>query len=75
MQNPKFKKNRFCWICGNTVDLETCKVDEHGMPVHGDCYFLKVALASESMVPKPAHRIQPQSARLSARVASERTPS
>ena len=46
MLKPKFKKNRFCWICGNTVDLENCKVDEHGMPVHGDCYFLKVALAS-----------------------------
>jgi hypothetical protein len=35
MQRPEFKKNHFCWIGGNTVDLETCKIDEHGMAVHG----------------------------------------
>jgi hypothetical protein len=46
--------------------LETCKVDEHGMAVHGDCYLLKVALASESMVRKPAQRIQSRTVRFSA---------
>ena len=66
MEKFQFKKPHFCWICGNTVDLETCKVDEHGMAVHGDCYLLKVALASESMVRKPAQRIQSGTVRFSA---------
>jgi hypothetical protein len=38
-----------CWICGNEVDLKTCNIDEYGMAVHEDCYFVKVALATESM--------------------------
>lgn len=37
-----------CWICGNEVDLKTCNIDERGMAVHEDCYFVKVALATES---------------------------
>lgn len=61
MQEPQVKHFHFCWICGNAVELKTCNTDEHGMAVHGDCYFLKVALANESMrllVRKPAHRIR-----------------
>ena len=41
--------SHFCWICGTSVDLETCKTDELGMAVHADCYVVKVALATESM--------------------------
>jgi ribosome-binding protein aMBF1 (putative translation factor) len=66
MEKPQFKQTHFCWICGNTVDLATCKVDEHRMAVHGDCYLLRVALASESMVRKPAQRIQSRSVRSAA---------
>ena len=69
MEKFQFKKPHFCWICGNTVDLETCKVDEYGMAVHGECDFLRVALASESMVRKPAHGIQSPSVRSSAQYA------
>lgn len=47
----QFKHPYCCWISGNKVDLETCNIDEHGMAVHGDCYFAKVALATESMRP------------------------
>ena len=50
-----------CWICGNEVDLKTCNIDENGMAVHEDCYFVKVAFASESMrgtARKPAHRVR-----------------
>ena len=50
-----------CWICGNEVDLKTCNIDEHGMAVHEDCYFVKVAFATESMrltARKPAHRVR-----------------
>jgi hypothetical protein len=50
----------FCWICGNAVDLKTCKGDEQGMAVHENCYLLKVALATESMrlmVRKPVRRV------------------
>ena len=57
----QFKHTYCCWICGNAVDLETCNIDEHGMAVHEDCYFAKVAVVTESMqlkVRKPAHRIR-----------------
>ena len=27
-----------CWICGDDVSLEKCKIDEHGKAVHEDCY-------------------------------------
>lgn len=39
----------FCWICGNVVDLETCKSDEQGMAVHEDCYITRITLAHESV--------------------------
>jgi|ERR1700677_3946577 hypothetical protein len=34
---------KVCWICGKAVALEDCKVDEHGLPVHDNCYVAKVA--------------------------------
>ena len=34
---------RFCWMCGKTVSLEECKLDEEGLPVHENCYVAKVA--------------------------------
>ena len=58
MQETQFKPSHFCWICGNTVALESCGTDEHGMAVHEECYCVKVALAKESerlIVRKPAH--------------------
>ena len=57
----QFKHPYCCWICGNEVDLKMCNIDEYGMAVHGDCYFVKVAFATESkrlMVRKPPHRIR-----------------
>ena len=36
----------FCSICCKSVDLGTCKIDEHGRPVHEDCYTAKVAAES-----------------------------
>jgi len=49
-----------CWICGNAVDLETCNTDEHGMAVHGDCYFVKAPAGESSRVKlrKPPHRVR-----------------
>ena len=35
---------RACWICGQLVMLEDCKVDEHGMAVHEKCYVVKIRL-------------------------------
>ena len=32
-----------CGICGKTVGLEKCKVDEAGVAVHARCYFEKVS--------------------------------
>jgi Protein of unknown function (DUF2934) len=47
----------FCAICGHALDLETCKINEHGTAVHGNCY-VRVALANESnllIMQTPAH--------------------
>jgi hypothetical protein len=33
-----------CWICGNRVSLEGCKIDELGRAVHDDCYVAKLGL-------------------------------
>ena len=60
VRNSHLRHSYLCWICGQSVDLETCKVDEHGVAVHGLCYFVKVALDGKSSAPpmrKPAHRV------------------
>jgi len=31
-----------CWICGECVTLEDCKVDENGQAVHEECYMMVV---------------------------------
>ena len=28
-----------CWICGDRVSLEDCKIDEQGRAVHEKCYI------------------------------------
>jgi hypothetical protein len=33
-----------CWICSKPVLLENCKIDEHGRPVHENCYVTRLAL-------------------------------
>ena len=40
-----------CWICGKSVDLKTCKIDEHGSAVHEQCHAAKVALKNGSHIP------------------------
>ena len=30
----------YCWICGDDVSLETCKIDGHGSAVHEACFFV-----------------------------------
>lgn len=37
MANPGASA-RICWICGKSVPLEECKIDEHGLAVHEECY-------------------------------------
>jgi hypothetical protein len=39
--------SQMCWICGKLVQLETCKTDEHGNAVHGQCYAARTALTRE----------------------------
>lgn len=61
LQKSQFHPSYVCWICGNAVDLESCKADENGIAVHEDCYCLRVALAAESMrlaARKPPHSIR-----------------
>ena len=40
---PAEKSPCICWICGAKTTLETCKVDEHGLPVHEDCQTLRLS--------------------------------
>jgi hypothetical protein len=56
VQTFPLKNTYCCWICRNPVDMRTCKTDEHGMAVHGDCYFLKLWLlrrGAEISTPPP----------------------
>ena len=38
----------YCWICGDDVSLETCKIDEHGSAVHEACLFARMKMESTS---------------------------
>jgi hypothetical protein len=31
-----------CALCNNTVELETCKIDESGKAIHEECYLRKL---------------------------------
>lgn len=44
-------RKHVCWICGRIVPLEECKVDEHGLPVHEDCYVV-LLLWRKDLVPQ-----------------------
>jgi len=48
MSDRQASSQRFCWICGKTISLEQCKVDEQGLPVHEECYVAKVVMNANS---------------------------
>ena len=35
-----------CWLCGEAVDLRTCKIDEYGETVHEACHTARLMLES-----------------------------
>lgn|GEM_PF-4616014 len=37
-------QNVSCVICNQPVCLESAKTDDHGKPVHGECYAASLAL-------------------------------
>ena len=37
-----------CPICQKPVELELCKVDEHGRGVHTDCYVAQLSSGSQN---------------------------
>jgi hypothetical protein len=39
---PLLRATPTCWICGRPMELGSCKFDEHGQPVHEDCYVAKL---------------------------------
>jgi hypothetical protein len=43
-----------CWVCNQPIQLETCKTDEHGNPVHEQCQFLRMAMAKPPATVKVA---------------------
>lgn len=42
-----------CWICGNRVWLEGCKIDERGQAVHEACYVRKAFQSGNPGAPPP----------------------
>jgi hypothetical protein len=40
-----------CWICGQEVQLQSCKTDEHGSAVHESCYIARTKMEAESARP------------------------
>lgn len=45
-----------CWICGKEINLNNCKTDERGLPVHGECYVAQVAANASEPCP---HKLSP----------------
>ena len=39
---PLLRATPNCWICGRPAELENCKIDEHGQPMHEHCYVAKL---------------------------------
>ncbi len=54
MRQYRGNSPRLCWICGKAVRLEDCKVDEHGLAVHENCYVAKVLLEKRPIPYKTA---------------------
>jgi hypothetical protein len=44
-----------CAVCNRPVNLEVCKVDERGRPVHEECYAHKIQPAQSP--PQSRHRV------------------
>jgi hypothetical protein len=42
-----------CAVCGDTVELERCKTDEHGQAVHQKCYVARLAKIAKKQSAKP----------------------
>lgn len=45
---PLLRATPNCSICGMPVQLESCKFDERGQPVHEDCYVAKLVSDSRA---------------------------
>jgi hypothetical protein len=45
---PLLRATPNCWICGRPAELESCKIDERGQPVHEDCYVARLAPSSRA---------------------------
>jgi hypothetical protein len=54
-----FRPSKMCWICGSSIALEDCKVDEHGLPVHGNCYVAKLARWKKNTSPEVDQSLPP----------------
>jgi hypothetical protein len=66
MHTPMFY---LCWLCGEAVDLRTCKIDEYGEHVHEACYTARIALESGT------RRAMPVSPKVEIRSGSLHSPS
>jgi hypothetical protein len=46
-----------CALCNSPVELETCKTDERGKPVHEACYVRKVRVYAGRVPIPPLHNV------------------
>lgn len=53
MISPPQEPIHICWICGNRVRLESCKIDEHGQAVHEECYIAKTTFQNGNTPQSP----------------------
>jgi len=49
-------KPHACWICGKIVDLNNCKTDERGLPVHETCYVARTVFNAKREPPESPNR-------------------
>ena len=52
-----------CWICGRTVSLETCVIDEHGIAVHEECSVVQLRRSPQAVSPVKALPVKIQPAK------------
>ncbi len=48
------KRFPLCSLCNEPIELTAAKTDEHGMPIHEDCYVRKIILSDNLPEKQPA---------------------
>jgi hypothetical protein len=52
-----------CGVCGDPVNLENCRTDEHGKAVHQNCYIAGILQETGKKVVRPRARLRAATAK------------